>query len=97
MGAGGAGRAHGLGEARLGAEDGGLVGVLPGETGLVAAEVAVGGGLAVDRAPQVQRLHQGGRAQVEVVTDQAGDRGPVIFSVPKVSMSRDSGRATPIA
>jgi hypothetical protein len=34
----------------------GLVGAFPGELGLFAAEVAVGGGLGVDRAQQVQHL-----------------------------------------
>jgi hypothetical protein len=34
----------------------GLVGAFPGELGLLAAEVAVGGGLGVDRAQQVQHL-----------------------------------------
>src|SRR5215468_8563449 len=64
-------------ETRRRAEGGGLVGVLPGEARFVTAEVAVGGGLPVDGPAQVQLLHQGGRPQVEMVADQAGDRGPV--------------------
>src|SRR6516164_2147880 len=73
----GAGPSFVSGEAGRGAERGGFVGVLPGEARFVAAEVAIGGGLPVDRPAQVQRLHQGGGPQVEVVADQAGDGGPV--------------------
>jgi hypothetical protein len=43
-----------------------LVGRFPGEFRFVTAEVAVGGGLAVDRAQQVEHLHDAFRAQVEV-------------------------------
>ncbi|OMP13799.1 hypothetical protein COLO4_00928, partial [Corchorus olitorius] len=56
-----------------GAQDGGLVGALPREFRLFAAEVAVGGGLGVDRAQQVQHLHDAFRAQVEVLLHQLGD------------------------
>ena len=52
---------------------GGLVGLLPGEVVVVAAEVAVGGGLLVDRAVQVELLAEGARAQVEVLVDELGD------------------------
>src|SRR6202011_5077847 len=41
------------------------VGLLPGEIGQLAAEVAVGGGLAVDRPLEVQVPDDRGRAQVE--------------------------------
>src|SRR5271168_2887466 len=44
-----------------GAELVGAVGALPGEVGLGAAEVAVGRGLGVDRAEQVQRVDDGPR------------------------------------
>jgi hypothetical protein len=45
----------------------------PGELGLFAAEVAVGGGLAVDGAQQVQHLDDALGAQVEVGFHQLGD------------------------
>src|SRR6202050_2667691 len=48
-----------------GAELVGAVGALPGEVRLGAAEVAVGRGLRVDRAEQVQRVDDGPRPQVE--------------------------------
>src|ERR1700721_2382932 len=47
-----------------------LVGVLPGEVRLVAAEVPVGRGLAVDRAVQVQVLAEGSWPQIEMLVDQ---------------------------
>jgi hypothetical protein len=50
-----------------------LVGGFPGELRLVAAKVAVGGGLAVDRPQQVERLDDAFRAQVEVLADQFDD------------------------
>ena len=49
----------------------GAVGPLPGEVVVVAAEVAVGGGLLEDRPVQAQLLAEGARAQVEVLVDQA--------------------------
>src|ERR1700684_2568550 len=48
-----------------GAEPGGAVGALPGEVGLGAAEVAVGRGLRVDRAEQVEVGDDGPRPQGE--------------------------------
>src|SRR5215217_9003342 len=51
----------------------GLVGALPGEVRVLAAEVAVGGGLLVDRAVQVQVVAEGARPQVEVLVDELGD------------------------
>src|SRR5439155_18184635 len=45
----------------------GPVGALPGEIGLGAAEVAVGGGLRVDGAEQVERVDDSPRPQVEDV------------------------------
>src|SRR5690606_33571988 len=47
-------RASGAG---VGAQRVGLVGALPGEVGVVASEMAVGRGLLVDRAQQVEHLH----------------------------------------
>ena len=46
--------------------DVGLVGLLPGEVVVLAAEVAVGGGLLVDRAVQVEVVAERAGAQVEV-------------------------------
>src|SRR6476620_9309808 len=51
----------------------GLVGALPREVVVLAAEVPVGGGLLVDRAVQVQRVAEGARAQVEVLVDELLD------------------------
>jgi hypothetical protein len=50
----------------VGPQCGSLVDRFPAEFRLVAAEVAVGGGLLVDRAQQVEHLHDALRAQVEV-------------------------------
>src|SRR2546429_1489470 len=51
-----------------------LVGCFPGELGLFAAEVAVGGGLLVDRAQQIEHLDDALRSQVEVLGDQRRER-----------------------
>src|SRR5688500_10255421 len=65
------------------AQDGRLVGLLPREVVVLAAEVTVGRRLLVDRPVQLQVLAEGARAQVEVLLDQledarAADRpGPV--------------------
>src|SRR4051794_1807410 len=50
-----------------------LVRLLPREVVVVAAEVAVGGGLLVDRAVQVQVVAEGTWAQVEVLVDERDD------------------------
>jgi hypothetical protein len=70
---------------------------LPGELRLVAAEVAVGGGLAVDRAQQVERLDDALRAQVEVLAISSTIFRRLTLPVPKVSTISDTGRATPMA
>ncbi len=64
---------------------------------VLAAEVAVGRGLLVDRPVQVEVLAEGARAQVEVLGDQLVDLGAATFSVPKVSTITETGCATPIA
>src|SRR5205823_4151180 len=64
-----------LGDAGGRAELVGLVRPLPGEVALLAPEVAVGGGLRVDRAEQVERAEDPGRAEVEVLADQLDDPG----------------------
>src|SRR6201987_2793993 len=58
------------------AEEVGLVGLLPGEVRVVAAEVAVGGGLLVDGAVELQVVAKRAGAQVEVLCDQLQDPGP---------------------
>src|SRR5690606_3152839 len=58
---------------RVGAQRGCLGRGLPGELRLVAAEVAVGGGLREDRTQQVELLDDGLGAQVEVAADQLLD------------------------
>ena len=69
-----------LGVGRLGAAEAGglaqrvsLVGLLPGEVVVLAAEVAVGRRLLVDRPVQVERLAERARAEVEVLVDQPRD------------------------
>ena len=65
---------------------------------VLAAEVAVGGGLLVDRPVQVEVLAERARTQVEVLVDQlARSRRAAIFSVPNVSTMTETGCATPIA
>ena len=51
-----------------------LVGLLPGEVGIVTAEVAVGGGLAVDRAAEVEVAQDRGRPEVEHLADELLDQ-----------------------
>ena len=48
----------------------GLVGLLPGSVDVVAAEMTVGGRLAIDRAAQVQVADDRARPQVEILVDQ---------------------------
>src|SRR5206468_1661711 len=62
--------AHRGGDAGLLAQGVGLVGPLPGEGRQFAAEVAVPRRLPVDRPPQVQRLDDALRRQLEVLADQ---------------------------
>ena len=50
-----------------------LVGPLPRQVEVRPAEVAVGGGLAVDRPAQVERGDDRGRAEIEVAVDQRLD------------------------
>src|SRR6267154_1568257 len=47
-----------------------LVGAFPGEFGLSAPEVSIGGGLLVDRPHEVQHLAQPVRREVEMLADQ---------------------------
>ena len=80
------------------AERVGLVDALPREVVVVAAEVAVRGGLRVDRPAQVEVAQDRGRAQVEVLADELLDpRRPATCSVPKQSTRTENGCATPIA
>src|SRR4051794_16248227 len=70
----GDGRGLGLaGEARGLAQRCGLVGALPREVVVVAPEVAVGGGLLVDRPVQLELLAERAGAQVEVLVDELHD------------------------
>src|SRR5574344_2287942 len=50
-----------------------FVGALPGEFGLFAAEVAVGGGFGVNGAQQIEHLDDAFGAQVKVLLHQLGD------------------------
>src|SRR5512139_2195742 len=61
--------------ARGGLERSRLVGDLPGEVGLLAAEVAVARGAGVDRPHQVEHLDDALGTQVEVALDQLDDLG----------------------
>ena len=73
------------------------VGTLPGQIQIGAAEVAVGGQLAVDGTAQVQIPNDGGGTQIKglfhrVLQGQVGD-----LPVPKVSTRMETGSATPMA
>jgi len=70
---------------------------LPREALAGAAEVAVGRGRLVDRAAQFKVAEDGAGAQVEVLLHQAAMASRETFSVPNVSISSESGLATPIA
>src|SRR5438067_13342739 len=60
-----------LPEPRRGAQCLGLVRPLPGEVAVLAAEVAVRGGLRVDRPEQVEVAQDRRRPEGEVLSDQA--------------------------
>ena len=81
------------------AELGGDVRALPGEIRVVAAEVAVGGGLLVDRAVEVEPLAEraGRRSKCSLTSVSICSCETPSASVPKVSTITDTGRATPIA
>src|SRR5256885_16526665 len=71
-----------------------LVGGFPGELGLFATEVAVGGGLLVDRAQQVEHLDDALRPQIEVLDDQRRER--VVGHLPgALGRHHDAGGARP--
>ncbi len=59
-------------QARIRTKCGCLVDVFPGEFRFVAAKVAIGGGLAVDRPQQVEHLHNALGTQVEMRAYQVG-------------------------
>src|SRR5690348_8988115 len=69
-GDGGGGRGA---QAGGGAQGVGAVGALPGEVGIVAAEMAVRGGLLVDGAVQGELLPERAGTEVEVLGDEPGD------------------------
>src|SRR5882762_2674620 len=50
----------------IGGEPGGFVGCLPGEIGVAAAEVSIRRGLAVNRTPQIKRIDDLARLELEV-------------------------------
>src|SRR5262245_61633204 len=50
-----------------------LVGSFPGELRFGAAEVSEGGGLLVDRPPQIELLHDPAWGELEVAADELGD------------------------
>ena len=86
---------HGVG--RL-AQEIGLVGLLPGELGLRAAEVAAAGRLAVDRPAQVEVLDDARRGQREVPCGPARRSARrAIWPVPWVSTWTLTGSETPMA
>src|SRR5215217_2921360 len=82
-----------------GAETGGgaqrvrLVGLLPREVVVVAAEMAVGGRLLVDRAVQLEVLAERARPQVEVLVDELGDlRAADLLGPERLDQHRDRVR-----
>ena len=84
-------------ETRVAAQDRGLVGALPGEVGVFAAEVAVGRGLLVDGPQQLQVADDGRRTQVEVLRTSSSMSAGSTCSVPKQSTITLTGWATPMA
>ena len=76
----------------------GPVGALPGEVVVLAAEVAVGGGLLEDRPAQVEVADDGARPQVELLAGRASrSSASETLPVPKVSTISETGWATPMA
>ena len=72
-----------------------LVGALPRRVQVLATEVAVRGGLAVDRLPQLQRVDDRRGPQVEVPLDQAED--PVVRQLAGAEqVDTEIGRAMPM-
>jgi hypothetical protein len=64
---------------------------------VLAAEVAVGRRLLVDRTVELEVLAERAGPQVELLVDELRIRPRAIFSVPNVSTITDTGCATPIA
>src|SRR5438270_13699463 len=82
-----AGQAGGLAQLR------GLVGLLPREVVVLAAEVAVRGGLLVDRPVQLELLAERARAQVELLADELGDlRAADLLGAERLHHHRDRVR-----
>src|SRR6266511_2837685 len=65
-------RRRGLGSLGAGAQRFGLIGILPGEVLVLAAEVAVGRGLLEDGTTQVQRFDNALGRELEVLAHQIG-------------------------
>src|SRR5690348_5325311 len=63
-------RSAGRGHARRFPQLGGAIGGFPGEILVGATEMAVGGGLAVDRTTQLQGIDDAARGQLEIGADQ---------------------------
>jgi hypothetical protein len=76
---------------------GGLVGGLPGELRLGAAEVAVGRGLLVDGPAQVQALDNALGREREVLADQLGELGFAQLAGAEGFDEDETGSATPMA
>src|SRR5690349_2856925 len=75
------------------AQLGGLVGLLPREVVVLAPEVAVRGGLLVDRPVQLELLAEGAGAQVEVFADELGDpRAADLLGAERLDHDRDRVR-----
>ena len=79
------------------ASAGGFFRVFPGEFGLVAAEVAAGGRLAINRPAQVEILNDAARRQREELAHQFAHPLVVDAPVPSVSTCTLTGSATPMA
>src|SRR5215471_2892700 len=59
-----------------------LIGLLPTELGFIPAEMAVAGGLAINRLTQIQRFNDPARGELEVLSDQF--RNLVLIDFPGV-------------
>ena len=85
-------------ETGIGCQGRSKIGPLPREVVTASpSEMAIGGGLAINRSAEVEPLNDPGRSQIEVAPDEALDHLFVTCSVPKVSKLIETGSATPIA
>ena len=87
----------GFAKAGIAGELGGFIGCLPGEVGIVAAEVSVSGGFAIDRTAQLQGIDDALGRELEMRADEVGNNLGINF-VGAEGLNRTlTGSATPMA